>query len=229
MPRVVMLVVLLALSACSAEAPEPTSGAGTAASAPAPSATSLPAAPAPAVAAAPAETPVETPAAPDPGPASPLALPTAPVVVRTTPTGPPLPGTLQTVDWSAVTASDACAGARVDPPSYGDLNGDGRDEAAVPVVCTPDGSAAEVLVYTGEPAAPSLLGKALDAAERGRVHAVEFRDRRLVVTSLAHGPQSSSDEPDTAVTTRWVLDRGRLLETDRWTDPAYVLHIDDDH
>jgi hypothetical protein len=224
-PRVVMLVVLFALSACSGEAPVPTSASGSAASAPAPSATPLPAAPAAPLAVAPAEPP----AAPVPASAAPLALPTAPVVVRTTPTGPPVPGTLQTVGWSVVTASDACAVGRVDPASYGDLDGDGRDEAAVPVVCTPDGSAAEVLVYTGEPAAPSLLGKALDAVERSRVHAVEFRDRRLVVTSLAHGPQSSGGEPDTAVTTRWVLDRGRLLETDRWTDPAYVLHIDDDH
>jgi hypothetical protein len=173
------------------------------------------------------DAPVTAPAAE--APVGPLAPPPGPASVRTTPTGPPVPGTLQTVTWAARAPGDAgCADARAGVPSYGDLDGDGSDEAAVPVLCASAPGPWEVLVYTGDADAARLLGKVLTAEEDERVHAVEFRDRYLVVTTLAYSPQDRRGDPDTAVTSRWVLSSAALQRTDRWVDPAHVLETDAD-
>ncbi len=159
----------------------------------------------------------------------PLAPPPGPAEVRTTPTASPAPGTLQTVDWPARVQGDAgCPAARAGAVSYGDLDADGMDEAAVPLTCGPDGGTAEVLVYAGNARSQRLLGSSLAAAAREQVHAVQFRERHLVVTTLAYSSDNRSGKPDTAVTTRWIVRSGALERTDRWTDPAYVLETDEE-
>lgn len=162
------------------------------------------------------------------GTQAPLAPPPGPAVVRTTPSARPEPGTLQVVDWgSRARADSACSDGRAGAVSYGDLDANGLDEAAVPVACGAGGRASEVLVYTGKPRAVRLLGRALSHEQQEQVHAVEFREPHLVVTTLARSADARGGEPDTAVTTRWVARSGTLERTDRWEDPAYVLEIDE--
>lgn len=234
-----LLVALAVVAATACTAPE--QGGTAAGSGPTRSA----GAPAPQASASPAPTPsvpatasgaaggttdgTTTPPAPTRAVPAPLAPPPGPAVVRTTPSGRPAPGTLQVVDWrSRARADSACQDGRAGAVSYGDLDADGLDEAAVPVACGAGRPASEVLVYTGEPRAARLLGKALSREQQEQVHAVEFRERHLIVTTLAHSTDDRSGEPDTAVTTRWVVRSGVLERTDRWEDPAYVLETDEE-
>jgi len=109
----------------------------------------------------------------------------------------------------------------------GDLDGDRVDEVAVSLRC-PDGAPSSVLVYAGDAAAPRLLGDALPAEERARVQAVEVRDGHLVVGAYTWNDAPGSGEPDTALTTRWVVQGDRLVRTDRWEDPAHLLEVDEE-
>ena len=163
----------------------------------------------PAVAAAAAPRPSRSPL---PLPAGPATAPTAPVV---------RPGGLSSVDWAArPLPAGTCAGtARA--VVLGDLDGDGREEAAVPVECPADEPDA-VLVFAGTADAVVQLGDALPADERGRLHATEVRDDHLVVTAVAPG----ADGADVAVTSRWAVRAAVLERTDRWEDPVEVLGTD---
>ena len=218
------LLVLFAVSACSQRPDVPTGQAPPAGSAPPPFAM-------------PAEQDLfqnlDSTALPLPldgqSPPVPLAPPPGPAVVRTPPSGAPAPGSLQAVDWEMWAPRDTgCPDARAGAASYGDLDADRVDEAAVPVTCGAAGQQVEVLVYAGAANAPRLVGKALTAAEGETVHAVQFRDHHLIVTTLAHSSSGRSGKPDVAVTSRWVLTAGALQRTNRWTDPAYLLEIDED-
>lgn len=149
-------------------------------------------------------------------------------------TAPPVPaapvGALATVDWSGGGPA-ACPGAvpREGGPVFGDLDGDGVDEAAVVLACGGAPEPTSVLVYRGDAAGPVLVGDALPAEERATVHDAQVRDGHLVVTALAHSEPGAEGEPDVAVTSRWVVQAQALQRTDRWTDPAFVLEVDADH
>lgn len=141
----------------------------------------------------------------------------------TSATSSPVRLSLRTVDWAHRSAPSTCSGAARGAAVYGDLDGDGRDEAALPFTC---GATSRVLVYGGDGRAPRLLGEALAAAEHGRLQAVEVRDRRLVVSAFGWSGADRSGAPDLAVTTRWRVRNGALVRTDRWVDPAEVLSAD---
>ncbi len=173
------------------------------------------------------EPPAPSPAAPGRAPAprsSPLELPAGPAVVP--PVRPPAaPGTLGTVDWAQWSHQANCPVPQVGAAVLGDLDGDRVDEVAVPLTC-PDG-VSSVLVYAGDAARPRVLGTALPAEEQARVQAVQVRDGHLVVAAFTWEQADRSGEPDTAVTSRWVVQGQRLVRVDRWEDPAHVLHVDE--
>lgn len=238
----VLLACALALTACGGE---PTSVAAPAASRVALSVPAVdgpvppsPGAPAGAPTAGPATSPERVvpthppaaPPAPEAPPAptrAPLALPAGPATVAPPP--PHSAGGLSAVAWAArPLPAGTCSGGTARPVVLGDLDGDGREEAALPVTCpgdTPDA----VLLFRGTAAAVVLVGDALPAAERAQLHAVQFRDRHLVVGALAHSTPGRAGEPDLALTLRWQLRGDALERTDRWEDPAEVLRVDEDH
>lgn len=135
------------------------------------------------------------------------------------------PAAGRTVDLQA-TARGACDEGSAGAVVLGDLDGDADEESAVPLSCA-GGEATRVLVYGGGAVgAPRLLGEALPAGERGVVHAVEVRDGHLVVSALTDTTPGDGDA-DTALTLRWRSVGGTLQLVDRWTDPAYVLEVDE--
>jgi len=157
---------------------------------------------------------------------SPLQLPAGPATTGPPPP-PPAPGSLGSIDWSAQRYEGACPDARPGPAVLGDLDGDGRDEAAVPLTCPgAPHDTSSVFVYAGTASRQLFLGDALPPRERGELHALQLREAHLVVTALTR--ERPDAEPDTAVTTRWVVRDGKLVRTDRWEDPAAVLVVDED-
>lgn len=237
-------LLLLGLTGCGEQAPaaDRTSSAAATVSTPAAPVTSPSPLAEPVTTAAPEATPV-VPAPPSPpgpvagplaepltgpvtAPGGPLALPPGPALPPV-PAPPPAPGSLASLDWGGRDHPAACASPQVGAAVAGDLDGDRVDEVAVPVSC-PDGAPSSVLVYAGDAAAPRLLGDALPAQERARVQAVEVRDGHLVVGAFTWKDAPRSGEPDTAVTTRWVVQGDRLVRTDRWEDPAHLLEVDEE-
>ena len=214
------VVLLVLLAGCSTDAPvqqTQTDGPGRSSSA-APSATvTTPVQPGPS----------RTPRVSASATSSPLSLPSGPATRPGSPK-PPAAGSLATVDWARWDHRAACPRPEVGAPVAGDLDGDRIDEVAVPLTC-PDGrhGTSSVLVYAGDAAAPRLVGDALPPAERAEVQGVQVRDGHLVVGALAYSGADRSGEPDTAVTTRWVVQADRLVRTDRWEDPANVLEVDE--
>ncbi|MCW2714353.1 MAG: hypothetical protein JWN88_1400 [Frankiales bacterium] len=225
----VALVALVALAGCSSAPaavprPDAVSDARTSLAPATPSPSTPSAVPSP-----PAPPVVPLPAAPGPAPVGtgqPLQLPPGPATPPRTPVRPP--GSLVGVDWQRWAHAANCPRPDVGTAVAGDLDGDGTDEVAVPLTCPGDG-ASSVAVYAGDAAAPRALGDALPREEQARVQGVQFRDAHLVVGAFTWPSSDHSGEPDTAVTTRWVVREGRLVRTDRWEDPAHLLEVDEEH
>lgn len=154
---------------------------------------------------------------------------TLPPVATATPDVPPAPAPdgLEAVDWPNHPHAVPCTGAVADEPVFGDLDADGRNEAAVALRC-PEDEASLVLVYGGDATEVQVLGNALPPEEHATVHAVQVRDARLVVSGLTSS-KGAGGERDLAVTSRWVREGTALRRTDRWLDPAFVLEVDADH
>jgi hypothetical protein len=190
--------------------------------------------PTPAVAVAEPLPSVDVPAElPPVGPAPTVTASPTPRATRApkTPVSPVSPAgpSLRTADWAQVALPAGCADPKRGAAVYGDLDGDGRLEAALPAVCAgPDGTWGSVGVYSGTAARPRLLGDALPAGEHGRLQAVEVRDGHLVVSAFGWTSPDHAGDPDLAVTTRWRTSGDALRRTDRWVDPAEVLSADDD-
>ncbi|MFP5220286.1 MAG: hypothetical protein ACLGIG_11245 [Actinomycetes bacterium] len=203
------------LAACADADEEPDTAAGR-------SAVETPLAPETSTTATPPVVPPGSGSAADPEAALPEGFITLPPGPRTStaPPPPPAPGSLAALDWSQRVHPAPCPEPEVRDAVVGDLDGDGVDEVAVPVVCPGPGS---VPVFAGSAADPQRLGDALPAEEQARLYSVEVRDGYLVVTAVR--PSDGSGE-DTAVTSRWVVRGGQLTRTDRWEDPASVLDVD---
>lgn len=174
-------------------------------------------------AAAPTGSP-EVAAAAAPRPArSKLALPVGPA---TDAPAPRTSGGLSAVAWdSRPLPTGTCSGGRAQPPVFGDLDGDGREEAALAVEC-PGDSPDAALLFRGTATSVVLVGNALPASEAAQVRAVQFRDGHLVVAALAES-EPGSGQRDLAVTLRWQLRGSSLVQSDRWVDPGDVLNVDE--
>lgn len=174
-------------------------------------------------AAAPTGSPEVVAAAPPRPARSKLALPVGPA---TDAPAPRTAGGLSAVAWdNRPLPTGTCSGGRARPPVFGDLDGDGREEAALAVECpgdTPDAA----LLFRGTATSMVLAGNALPAAEAAQVRAVQFRDGKLVVAALAESAPGSGQR-DLAVTLRWQLRGSELVQTDRWVDPGDVLNVDE--
>lgn len=93
----------------------------------------------------------------------------------------------------------------VSPPAgYGDVDGDGRDEAVMGVLCDAGGTSADVIVdvFTGGPGNLGLLGGTslyVDAASLGvedyRVSSVALDGRDVLITAAVPGPGGLRAEP----------------------------------
>lgn len=109
------------------------------------------------------------------------------------------------------------------PAAYGDLDGDGRDEAAVGVVCSNGGGTASgqlgfaTVVFRARDRELRVVGvvrprQPLDP-EAGHVPLlgrVEIRRRRVVAEELWYGPRDGTCCPSGRATTIWTYARGSL-------------------
>jgi hypothetical protein len=132
------------------------------------------------------------------------------------PPAPPLSG----VDWANFTYFSSCYGntepfkarkgrARnghitfeVFPPIFGDLTGDGQQEAALPYRCfAADSGGLQVFVYTGTAAHPRLLGQLPLAGSNGGVVlfnslTVRIRDGQIQLTGASYSAGAPRCCPD---------------------------------
>lgn len=108
-----------------------------------------------------------------------------------------------------------------DPVVYGDLDGDGRDEAAVGVYCsngggTADGVLADArVIYTAAARAPSVLGVIRPRAQsHGRpalIQVTQIERGTIKVLETLYGSNDSTCCPTGRAVTTWALRNGKLV------------------
>ena len=108
---------------------------------------------------------------------------------------------------------------------YGDLDGDGRDEAAVFTLCNTGGTGqfTESTVFTmrGGRAVPLVSTGIGDRADGG-VHDVRIAGGRLVEERYGHGPNSGACCPEFIETTNYGLRGRRLVKIGRTQRKKYT-------
>lgn len=99
-------------------------------------------------------------------------------------------------------------------PSYGDLTGDGKDEAVILGVCNAGGTGnfSEGFVYTEKAGRPVLLAR-IPGGDRayGGLRSAKVENGTLVVDSNDPGENGASCCPELAVTTRYKLSGSKLI------------------
>jgi hypothetical protein len=151
---------------------------------------------------------------------------------------------LTSVDWANITYSSSCFSNRsvryvarngqaqsngihfqVYTPIFGDITGDGRQEALVPYSCTgADFGGVHLYVYTGSAGQPSLLAeipsRSFSSSLMVSVHTITLpaltvlpQERVLQVEGVGYSARAIHTCPDLDVTLRYQVTGGRLVAT----------------
>lgn len=112
---------------------------------------------------------------------------------------------------------------------YGDLTGDGRDEAVVLTNCNTGGTGqfSTALVFGMKNGKPALLAE-LPIGDRadGGVHAVEIANGFLVVERYGHGPSAGACCPEFVETEPLRLSGSKLVAAGRTRRSRFVAYDD---
>jgi hypothetical protein len=104
--------------------------------------------------------------------------------------------------------------------NYGDLNGDGRDEAIVLTVCNTGGTGnfSEGFIFGMKAAKPTLLAR-IPGGDRayGGLRKTRVENGLLVVESNDPGPEGGSCCPQIIVTTKYKLTGNRIVQSGKET------------
>ena len=108
------------------------------------------------------------------------------------------------------------------PVIYGDFEGDGHDDAAVPLLCSNNGGTADgdilwsVAVYTGKTGKPTVLGLITPRQQLKNVlptllSTPAIRPGAITVHESWYGPNDMTCCPQGSATARWSLSAGRIV------------------
>jgi hypothetical protein len=110
-------------------------------------------------------------------------------------------------------------------PEYGDVNGDGQDEAIILTGCNTGGSGtfSEGFIYTMRRGKPALLTN-LAGGDRadGGFHRLSIEGGLVVVESYDHKDTSGACCPDFVDTQKWKWNGRRLVKSGRKTRRNYT-------
>ncbi len=106
--------------------------------------------------------------------------------------------------------------------TYGDFDGDGHDDAAVPLDCNNNGGTADGLlldsfaVYSGHTGKPTYLGLITPQHQPKHVlptlpNIASIRPGTIVVSEYWYGPNDMTCCPSGRATTRWSLSAGKIV------------------
>lgn len=107
-----------------------------------------------------------------------------------------------------------------DPVVYGDLDGDGKDEAAVGVYCSNGGGTADAVlaytrvIYTAPARAPTVLGVIRPRARSQRpalIQVTKIERGKVAVSETVYGSNDSTCCPSGRAVTMWALRNGKLV------------------
>lgn len=100
-----------------------------------------------------------------------------------------------------------------DTITYGDLNGDGLEDAAVILVTDPGGSGTfyDVAVVLNEDGAPGNIATKF-LGDRVDINAMVLDGTEIVVEMLVQGPEDPMAEPSVLVSQRYTLQDGQLVQ-----------------
>ncbi len=104
--------------------------------------------------------------------------------------------------------------------SYGDLDGDGRDEAVVLGVCNTGGTGnfSEGLIYSVKRGTPVIIAR-IPGGDRadGGLRTTNVENGMLIVESNDTGPEGGSCCPQVIVTTKYKISGGKIVKVGKET------------
>ena len=147
-------------------------------------------------------------------------------------------GTLMDVDWANFTYTATCYGQtlqfqtqdgvtqkngihlQVDKPVFGDITGDGKDEAVIPYACAAaDFGGVRAFVYSGDAANPTLLGNLPQPSRSkgeawGSIDTIRIDGGKIYVSGKGYSAAAPRCCPDLQIEMRYRWDGKQFVVAD---------------